>query len=407
MVNPQLADYIRRYIKSGYDVNTIRATLLKYGYNPKDVEDAIHFVYKAPHPPAKVELHLSKTTWLAIIAIFLGIVFAGLVVYLLVSPPSAKAPATLLDITVQPLTDSVQPGNMFEFNVELTSMGAAHRYDVTLIHEIVDTQNNLITSAEETLAIETRFSGKSSINIPEATLPGTYSIKTTADYDGKTAAARRTFYVYKPSETPTCTDGIQNQDEEGIDCGGPCSPCPSCYDDIQNQDEEGIDCGGPCSPCLECPESCDDEDPCTFDFCDETTDYYCDTQPLIPCCGNDFCEFGENYEICPEDCEKPDITKSPEEIIEEAKQSAKTTPDKAGQLCDSLSEQKDADDCFLEVAGTSSQIIFCDYVKSDARRDNCYMDFALEGNYEGCDQIKNTYLKNSCKSLASFRQAQP
>lgn len=27
--------------------------------------------------------------------------------------------------------------------------------------------------------------------------------------------------------TPTCSDGIQNQGEIGIDCGGPCSPCPT------------------------------------------------------------------------------------------------------------------------------------------------------------------------------------
>ena len=27
--------------------------------------------------------------------------------------------------------------------------------------------------------------------------------------------------------TPTCSDGIQNQGETGIDCGGPCSACPT------------------------------------------------------------------------------------------------------------------------------------------------------------------------------------
>ena len=27
--------------------------------------------------------------------------------------------------------------------------------------------------------------------------------------------------------TPTCNDGIQNQGETGVDCGGPCAPCPS------------------------------------------------------------------------------------------------------------------------------------------------------------------------------------
>ena len=51
---------------------------------------------------------------------------------------------------------------------------------------------------------------------------------------------------------PTCYDDIQNQGEEGIDCGGPCPTCPattSCYDGLKNQGEEGIDCGGPCPAC--------------------------------------------------------------------------------------------------------------------------------------------------------------
>jgi len=49
---------------------------------------------------------------------------------------------------------------------------------------------------------------------------------------------------------PSCSDGIQNQGETGIDCGGPCAPCPSCTDGIQNGDETGVDCGG------SCPEPC-------------------------------------------------------------------------------------------------------------------------------------------------------
>ncbi len=48
---------------------------------------------------------------------------------------------------------------------------------------------------------------------------------------------------------PTCNDGIQNQDETDVDCGGPCAACPTCNDGIQNQGETGVDCGGPCSPC--------------------------------------------------------------------------------------------------------------------------------------------------------------
>jgi len=62
-------------------------------------------------------------------------------------------------------------------------------------------------------------------------------------------------YCIEDVAPPTCSDGIQNGDETGIDCGGSCPPCevpaldPTCSDGIQNQGEEGVDCGGPCPPC--------------------------------------------------------------------------------------------------------------------------------------------------------------
>lgn len=57
---------------------------------------------------------------------------------------------------------------------------------------------------------------------------------------------------------PTCTDGVQNGDEEGIDCGGatcPACPEPTCTDGIQNGDETGVDCGG--ATCPACPTCTD------------------------------------------------------------------------------------------------------------------------------------------------------
>ncbi|MFN8339478.1 MAG: zinc-dependent metalloprotease [Saprospiraceae bacterium] len=58
------------------------------------------------------------------------------------------------------------------------------------------------------------------------------------------------------SSAPTCTDGVQNGQETGIDCGGPtCPACPTCTDGIQNGLETGIDCGGPtCTPCATCSD---------------------------------------------------------------------------------------------------------------------------------------------------------
>lgn len=50
--------------------------------------------------------------------------------------------------------------------------------------------------------------------------------------------------------TGNCTDGVKNQGEQGIDCGGPCpGACASCADGIMNQGETSVDCGGPCDPC--------------------------------------------------------------------------------------------------------------------------------------------------------------
>ncbi len=53
---------------------------------------------------------------------------------------------------------------------------------------------------------------------------------------------------------PTCTDGMMNGDETGVDCGGSCEPCeteptPTCTDGMMNGDETGVDCGGSCEPC--------------------------------------------------------------------------------------------------------------------------------------------------------------
>lgn len=53
----------------------------------------------------------------------------------------------------------------------------------------------------------------------------------------------------------SCTDGILNGQETGIDCGGPdCNPCPSCFDGILNQGEDDVDCGGPCISCSTCDD---------------------------------------------------------------------------------------------------------------------------------------------------------
>jgi hypothetical protein len=79
--------------------------------------------------------------------------------------------------------------------------------------------------------------------------------------------------------SPSCFDGIKNQGELEIDCGGPCNPCSNCYDGIQNQGEEGVDCGGPC------PRQCGA------------------LYALYPLCGDGVCQ-GTDVLFCWQDCKQ-------------------------------------------------------------------------------------------------------
>jgi hypothetical protein len=51
----------------------------------------------------------------------------------------------------------------------------------------------------------------------------------------------------------SCSDGVQDQGEKGVDCEGPCDAvCPTCEDGVRNGEELGVDCGGSCRDVCEC-----------------------------------------------------------------------------------------------------------------------------------------------------------
>lgn len=57
----------------------------------------------------------------------------------------------------------------------------------------------------------------------------------------------------------SCSDGIKNQDETAVDCGGKaCLACASCTDNIKNQGELSVDCDGPCAKACQAAPTCTD-----------------------------------------------------------------------------------------------------------------------------------------------------
>lgn len=103
--------------------------------------------------------------------------------------------------------------------------------------------------------------GSSAINIsftvPPGTPSGTKRMRVSMKFGGYATNCGTFTYgevedynvIIGGGSGPSCSDGIQNQGESGVDCGGPCPACATCFDGIQNQGETGIDCGGPCAPC--------------------------------------------------------------------------------------------------------------------------------------------------------------
>lgn len=93
---------------------------------------------------------------------------------------------------------------------------------------------------------------------------------------------------------PTCDDGIENQGETDIDCGGPCTACPTCDDGIQNQGETGVDCGVPCSPCPTCDDGIQNQGEADVDCGGPCT--------ACPSCNDGIQNQGETFIDCGEPC---------------------------------------------------------------------------------------------------------
>jgi hypothetical protein len=107
---------------------------------------------------------------------------------------------------------------------------------------------------------------------------------------------------------PTCSDGIKNGSETGVDCGGSCKRCPNGQGCASRNDCESALCsGGTCQACTENPENCGDANgaPC---FCSGEAGV-CNngvTSGAFPncesCLPDLICQPGETKTFCAERC---------------------------------------------------------------------------------------------------------
>lgn len=110
-----------------------------------------------------------------------------------------------------------------------------------------------------------------------------------------------------------CCNLLETKCTKTTDCkanelcqGGYCVEIPPCRD-VGETCDTADDC---CDEFL-CEESlcvkkvcpnCNDGDECTTDTCDFSTQFECQHEDIVPCCGNDACEDNEDCEVCSADC---------------------------------------------------------------------------------------------------------
>ncbi len=112
-----------------------------------------------------------------------------------------------------------------------------------------------------------------------------------------------------------------------------------------------------------CSESCDDGNPCTYEYCNETTNFKCVNTVLrgevegckglvqgscyknscvsgactliysSVCCGNGKCDKDEDYSVCPKDCEKPAQQTTTTQQTTQTEQNSTTTTE-SKENCD-------------------------------------------------------------------------
>lgn len=402
-----LAAYIRDLESKGYDIRAIKNALIKYGYPEAVVNQAI---YNLNRTEINHTIHLSKTTLAAIIVIVLGLLGIALLMF---NPfEQKKVPEKLLDVKINKISSSVMPDSELSASIQLTNMGAKNRYDLYLKYEIIneETQKRL-TFSSETIAMETSKAQDIEIKIPNDAPEGRYIFQVTARHPSGTALSQTPFII---TSNPSAIE-------------------ETCFDGIKNQNEEEIDCGGKCEPCKKCPSNCEDNNPSTIDYCDSSIKECVHKVPSS--CGDELCSGNENENTCPKDCEipKPPSNNVWDELerikklaetnsanaLQECSKIDSTFKDKCLQnvgevsnkpeICDKISQETEEsrlsrERCFSNVARALHKVQLCEYIQKDSRKDSCYVNFAIDGDYSVCEKISNPYLKKSCETLRQTSQ---
>jgi len=349
MTDPALKNYIKTTLAQGYSPSAIRARLKQAGYQDYNINTALKEI---------TGKRTINTKTIAILAGIIVILIIATIIGIKLLTPTPKQ----IDMTTTPLISTVVPGGKLTFITTLTS-STSRQVKTSISHNAVYTKTNQnIAGKTEQITIGQKSSIETQITLPENAPSGEYTLITNLGHADGQEQSRFNFLVETRKTTTT-----QPATEQ---------PTPTC------------------------PLGCDDYNKCTIDRCENGT---CTHEQIIPCCGNGICETDEtNY--CTIDCKK--TTKTTQQAITEAVATARTDINQATMLCNAMPSATDADTCFETIATETRKSETCQSIQDSTTKDKCLINFALQGNYDVCEQINDAYYIKSCLTLQQQSELQ-
>ena len=272
MVDKQLVKYIDIQARKGYSIEAIRNFLVNYGYQQETVDEAINFLYNHPAPHLRFFL-------------FVGIIFVVLAsgIFFYLNPDSTN---NNFSYSLEINTKTVNPSGNLEFSHDFkfdddrkNSVAIKYKIEDRKTSKINDTwdeminkQDSLPTTRKRTtkyliggdykLTVDVEYENKhkqyfksfkvDDLQTSPQKIP-TDPIQTSQTFPGQNPDAAQDPYATASEDNPTsvetasCYDGIQNQDEKGVDCGGVCvidcsyGTLPESGDNLFGEEQDDYD----------------------------------------------------------------------------------------------------------------------------------------------------------------------
>ena len=366
MVKEGIGSYIKNQLKAGYNINSIRSSLLKSGYSNAQINKAINSAYSKNKLSPRLVL------------LIVGMIITITALFFLLSYLSNNNSNKRLEYNIISDYRDAKSGEEIFFTKKLTNFN--EKKEITIKHDIINVKEAKTITSEEESGILGEVSQQSSILVPEDTPSGNYVIRSTAIQGDKKKIGTLTIKVKQ-----------EKKQEEEIN-------------------ETGI---------LECPD-CNDNDPCTEEFCSETTKFRCVYERISSCnednnteemnttdveTENEQQQDNNTTDIIEQEGEEEEQTET-EDSNQKIKEQVDLIKEKALQdinfvkSCNQFEEQLEKDYCYSSIAVAINDSNTCSNVIETQKKDDCYMEIMMMNNHFSlCGNLTDTNLKESCMSL--------